>query len=274
MDINTRIPLNNGTSIPLFGFGVWQAEDGKQTYQAVRWALEAGYRHIDTAAIYGNETSVGQAIRESGIPREEIFLTTKLWNGEQRKHRQMAAFEESLQRLGLDYVDLYLIHWPVAEAYVESWKVMEKIYKSGKARAIGVSNFKKHHLETLLKEVEIVPAADQMEFNPLMQDEEGLAFCQEKGIAYEAWSPLGVGTLVGNTQAASIGAKYGKTGPQAILRWILQRGIVVFPKSVHKERIVENADVFDFELSAQDMAAFDAMNRHQRSGADPDTFTF
>lgn len=274
MDIKTRIALNNGTSIPQFGFGVWQAEDGNQTYQAVRWALEAGYRHIDTAAIYGNEASVGQAIRESGIPREDIFLTTKLWNAEQRKHRQLAAFEESLQRLGQEYVDLYLIHWPVAEAYLQSWKVLEKIYKSGRAKAIGVSNFKKHHLEALLKEAEIVPAADQMEFNPLMQDEEGLAFCREKGIVYEAWSPLGVGALVGSAGAADIAAKYGKTGPQAILRWILQKGIVVFPKSVHRERIYENADIFDFELSPEDMAAFDAMNRHQRSGADPDAFTF
>ncbi len=274
MDIRTRIPLNNGTSIPLLGFGVWQAKDGEETRRAVTWALETGYRHIDTAAAYGNEHSVGQAMRDSGIPREEIFLTTKLWNEDQRRHNQMKAFEDSLKRLGTDYVDLYLIHWPVAGVFVESWKVMEEIYKSGRAKAIGVSNFKIHHLETLLAQAEIVPAADQMEFNPLMQDNDLLAFCREKGIVFEAWSPLGVGSLTNDQTTAAIGSKYGKTGPQAILRWIIQKNIPVFPKSVHKERILQNADIFDFELSPEDMATIDAMNRNQRSGADPDNFHF
>ncbi|MDF2685506.1 MAG: glyoxal reductase [Clostridia bacterium] len=274
MDINSRITLNNRTSIPQFGFGVWQAQNGNEAEQAILWALRAGYRHIDTAAIYGNEESVGKAIRKSGIKREDLFITTKLWNQDMREHKQAQAFEVSLKKLNLDYVDLYLIHWPVAGAFKESWKVMEGIYKSGETKAIGVSNFKKHHMEDLLSDCNVVPAVNQMEFNPLIQDNEILEFCKNKGIAFEAWSPLGSGNLIKNKEIESIGKKYGKTGPQAILRWILQKGIIVFPKSVHEDRIKENADIFNFELSDADMHAFDSMNKNQRSGADPDTFNF
>ena len=274
MNIETRIPMNTGAGIPIFGFGVWQAQEGAEARQAVRWALEAGYRHLDTAAIYGNEQSVGQAMKESGIARSDIFLTTKLWNGEMRAHRQMKAFEESLNKLGCDYVDLYLIHWPVPGVYMESWKVMEEIYQSGRAKAIGVSNFKVRQLKELLGSCKVVPAANQMEFNPLMQDNELLELCRQKGIVFESWSPLGGGGLVNDPSIAAIGAKYGKTGPQAILRWIIQKGIAVFPKSVHQARIKENAAIFDFELSAEDMAAIDGMNKNERTGADPDSFSF
>jgi diketogulonate reductase-like aldo/keto reductase len=274
MDINSRITLNNRTSIPQFGFGVWQAQNGNEAEQAILWALRAGYRHIDTAAIYGNEESVGKAIRKSGIKREDLFITTKLWNQDMREHKQARAFDVSLKKLNLDYVDLYLIHWPVAGAFKESWKVMEGIYKSGETKAIGVSNFKKHHMEDLLSDCNVVPAVNQMEFNPLIQDNEILEFCKNKGIAFEAWSPLGSGNLIKNKEIELIGKIYGKTGPQAILRWILQKGIIVFPKSVHEDRIKENADIFNFELSDADMHAFDSMNKNQRSGADPDTFNF
>lgn len=266
--------LNNATTIPQLGFGVWQAEKGKQAEQAILWALQAGYRHFDTATAYGNEESVGNAIHKSGLKREDLFVTTKLWNQDMRDHKQAEAFKISLEKLNMDYVDLYLIHWPVAGVYKESWKVMEDIYKSGRAKAIGVSNFKKHHMEDLLSDCEIIPAVNQMEFNPLIQDNEILEFCRSKGIAFEAWSPLGCGNLIKDKEIAAIGKKYGKSGPQVILRWILQKGIIVFPKSVHKERIYENADIFDFELTKEDMSLFDSMNKNQRSGADPDTFKF
>ena len=274
ININSRLLLNNATTIPQLGFGVWQAEKGKQAEQAILWALQAGYRHFDTATAYGNEESVGNAIHKSGLKREDLFVTTKLWNQDMRDHKQAEAFKISLEKLNMDYVDLYLIHWPVAGVYKESWKVMEDIYKSGRAKAIGVSNFKKHHMEDLLSDCEIIPAVNQMEFNPLIQDNEILEFCRSKGIAFEAWSPLGCGNLIKDKEIAAIGKKYGKSGPQVILRWILQKGIIVFPKSVHKERIYENADIFDFELTKEDMSLFDSMNKNQRSGADPDTFKF
>lgn len=235
--------------------------------------MEAGYRHIDTAAIYKNEADVGNAIKESGIARKDIFVTTKLWNTDSRAHRQREAFEESLDRLGLDYVDLYLIHWPV-ENFVESWHELEKIYRSGRAKAIGVSNFKVHHLQTLLNSAEITPAVDQMEFSPYMQDNEAVDFCRAHGIAYEAWSPLGAGTLLEEPTLVKLSQKYGKSTAQVILRWVLQRDIIVFPKSNHKERIAENADIFDFEISEEDMKLINSLNCGKRTGSDPDTFNF
>lgn len=274
MDIKTTKRLNNGVEIPVFGLGVFKSANGPETEQAVLWALEAGYRHIDTAAVYGNEESVGNAIKKSGIPRNEIFLTTKLWNEDMRKHRQLKAFEESLSRLQLDYVDLYLIHWPVKNVYLESWAVMEDIYRSGRAKSIGVSNFKVSHMNDLLANSNVVPAVNQMEFNPSMQDYDIYNLCREKGIAFEAWSPLGCGKYTSDSEIGEIGAKYNKTAVQTILRWILQKDMIVFPKSVNRGRIIENADIFDFELSAEDCAKIDAMNRNVRTGADPDTFTF
>ncbi len=275
MDINTKIKLNSGNEIPQFGFGVWQAEDGNEAKQAMLWAFEAGYRHIDTAAIYGNERSVGDAVAECGIPREQLFITTKLWNDDIRSGNTARAFEESLEKLRMDYVDLYLIHWAV-DGFEQAWKDMEKIYRSGRAKAIGLSNFRVHHLQKILDICEVMPAANQMEFNPQMQDNALLDMCREKGIAFEAWSPLGSGKLAPESmrEAAAVGEKYGKSAQQAILRWILQKGIVVFPKSVNKDRIAQNADIFDFELTAADMAIFDAMNENKRVGPDPDNVDF
>ena len=274
LNLKSTITMNNGIKIPRLGFGVYRAAQGDETKNAVLNALEVGYRHIDTASAYGNEESVGEAIKESGLKREEIFLTTKLFNSDMRAHRQMDAFKESLDRLKVDYVDLYLIHWPVPGVYLESWKVLEEIYNKGLAKAIGVSNFLQHHLDDVIAHGSIVPAANQVEFSPLWQDNLLIQYCREKNIAFEAWGPLAAGELIGDRTTGDIGAKYGKTGSQVILRWMLQKNIIVFPKTVHKSRIIENADIFDFELSDEDMAIIDNMNRHRRTGPDPDNFDF
>ncbi len=274
LNLKSTITMNNGIKIPRLGFGVYRAAQGDETNNAVLNALEVGYRHIDTASAYGNEESVGEAIKESGLKREEIFLTTKLFNSDMRAHRQMDAFKESLDRLKVDYVDLYLIHWPVPGVYLESWKVLEEIYNKGLAKAIGVSNFLQHHLDDVIAHGSIVPAANQVEFSPLWQDNLLIQYCREKNIAFEAWGPLAAGELIGDRTTGDIGAKYGKTGSQVILRWMLQKNIIVFPKTVHKSRMIENADIFDFELSDEDMAIIDNMNRHRRTGPDPDNFDF
>ena len=274
LNLKSTITMNNGIKIPRLGFGVYRAAQGDETKNAVLNALEVGYRHIDTASAYGNEESVGEAIKESGLKREEIFLTTKLFNSDMRAHRQMDAFKESLDRLKVDYVDLYLIHWPVPGVYLESWKVLEEIYNKGLAKAIGVSNFLQHHLDDVIAHGSIVPAANQVEFSPLWQDNLLIQYCREKNIAFEDWGPLAAGELIGDRTTGDIGAKYGKTGSQVILRWMLQKNIIVFPKTVHKSRMIENADIFDFELSDEDMAIIDNMNRHRRTGPDPDNFDF
>ena len=274
LNLKSTITMNNGIKIPRLGFGVYRAAQGDETKNAVLNALEVGYRYIDTASAYGNEESVGEAIKESGLKREEIFLTTKLFNSDMRAHRQMDAFKESLDRLKVDYVDLYLIHWPVPGVYLESWKVLEEIYNKGLAKAIGVSNFLQHHLDDVIAHGSIVPAANQVEFSPLWQDNLLIQYCREKNIAFEAWGPLAAGELIGDRTTGDIGAKYGKTGSQVILRWMLQKNIIVFPKTVHKSRMIENADIFDFELSDEDMAIIDNMNRHRRTGPDPDNFDF
>ncbi|MPM35252.1 Glyoxal reductase [bioreactor metagenome] len=272
MDITTKLKMNNGKEIHQFGLGVWRG--GAETKNAVLAALKAGYRHIDTAAVYGNEEQVGEAIRESGIPRDALFITTKVWNEDMRKHTVKAAFELSLKKLGLDYVDLYLIHWPVKDEYIHTYKVLESLYESGKAKAIGVSNFKTHHLQDLLDHTDIVPAVNQMEFNPQMQDNDILKMCTEKGILLEAWSPLGSGACLNDENLKTIGGSHGKSEAQVIIRWLLQKGIVVFPKSVHENRIIENADVFDFTLNDEEMALINGMNKNLRTGPDPDTFNF
>ena len=271
MNIQSKVKLNNSNKMPILALGVWQA--GNQTKQAVLSALEMGYRHIDTAAVYGNEEEVGKAIKESGVPRKEIFITTKLWNEDIRLGKTREALMVSLNKLGLDYIDLYLIHWP-ANGYVDAYLEMEKLVREGYIKNIGVSNFKKHHLENLLSQVHVIPAVNQIEFNPRMQDEEIYKFCQNKGIVLEAWSPLGSGTYLKIPEIQTLAERYHKTSAQIILRWLVQKGIVILPKSVHEERIIENAQIFDFELKNEDMYIVDTLNQNLRTGPDPDDFHF
>ncbi|MDR3052162.1 MAG: aldo/keto reductase [Oscillospiraceae bacterium] len=277
MNIHTVTPLNNGVQIPMLGLGVFQSKDGEETANAVAWALKAGYRHLDTAAVYGNEASVGEGIRRSGIPRNQIFITTKLWNEDQRRGRQRQAFEDSLEKLGVSTVDLYLIHWPVAGKYNESWKVLEQIYADGLARAIGVSNFHRSHLDDLLTVAKVTPAVNQVECHPRLTQEPLRAYCKQLGIAFEAWSPLGgggAGNLTSNPTLLEIGLRHNKSAAQVMIRWELQHGIITIPKSVHKERIEANADVFGFELNPSEMKRIDGLNQDLRSGPDPDHFDF
>lgn len=275
MAIQSTIMLNNGTVIPQVGLGVFQTPDGETTANAVETALATGYRHIDTAMIYGNEASVGEGIRRSGVPRGDIFLTTKLWNDDIRARRTKEAFQESLDRLGVDYVDLYLIHWPV-DGWHEAWDAMQEIYASGRAKAIGVSNFQKHHIDELLAGSDVKPAVDQIESSPQFTNQQLIDDLTGLGIATEAWSPLGGtgGNLLSDPELARIGAEYGKSAAQVVIRWHIQRGIVVLPKSTHAERIRQNFDVFDFELSDADMKAINALETGRRNGADPDNFDF
>lgn len=272
-DINDRVDLNNGTRMPWLGLGVFQMSDD-EARQACLHALGAGYRSLDTAAVYRNEAGVGQALRETDIPREDLFVTTKLWNDDQRANRALDAFGESLDRLGTDYVDLYLVHWPVREHIVGTWKEMEKIYASGRAKAIGVSNFLPHHLENLLAGAEVVPAVNQVEFHPYLVQPELLRFCKEHGIVVEAWSPLMQGAVAREETFSALAEKYGKTPAQIVLRWDLQHGVVTIPKSVRSARIQENAGIFDFELSDADMRTLDELDQTRRLGPDPDTFSF
>jgi len=273
-DIKDTAVLNNGLKMPWLGFGVFKMSDGQEVEQAVRHALEVGYRSIDTAAAYRNEGGVGKAIRESGIPREDIFLTTKLWNQDQRQKRTVEAFEESLERLGTDYVDLYLIHWPVKGCYRETWKAMEEIYQSGRAKSVGVSNFLVHHLEDIMADGHVVPAVNQIEFHPFLIQPKLLTFCQEHKIQVEAWSPLMQGQIVNEPSVRKVAEKHNKTPAQIALRWDLQHEVVTIPKSVRPGRIAENAELFDFELSQEDMNALDALDEGRRIGPDPDNFNF
>ncbi len=266
--------LNNGLKMPWLGFGVFQINDGQEVEDAVKNALETDYRSIDTATVYGNERGVGKAIRESGIPREDIFLTTKVWNDDQREKRTLTAFEESLERLETDYVDLYLVHWPVKGCYQETWQAMEEIYQSGRAKAIGVSNFMVHHLEDILGDSQIVPSVNQVEFHPYLVQPELLSFCQNHQIQVEAWSPLMQGQIVTEQVVQKLAKKYHKTPAQIALRWNLQHEVVTIPKSIHANRIAENAQIFDFELSEADMKVLDALDEGKRVGPDPDNFNF
>ncbi len=278
MTVNVpNVTLNNGVSMPQLGLGVWQVPDDQAT-AAVLSALNSGYRSIDTAAIYGNEAGVGQAVAqflaESGVDRSELFITTKLWNAEQGYEKTLAAFDESLNKLGLDYVDLYLIHWPEPnhDLYADTWRAFEEIYASGKAKAIGVSNFEQDHLQKLIDLGGTVPAINQIELHPNLQQRELRAFGKAHGIHTEAWSPLAQGNLLEDAALAEIAAAHGKSPAQVIIRWHLQTGNVVIPKSVTPERIAANIDVFDFELSDAEMAVVDALDKAGRVGPHPNDF--
>ncbi|MFH8938853.1 aldo/keto reductase [Streptomyces griseosporeus] len=266
------VTLNNGVEIPQLGFGVFQVPDAETT-AAVTAALQAGYRSVDTAAIYGNESGVGAALAASGLPREDLFVTTKLWNADQGYDATLRAFDDSLARLGLDHVDLYLIHWPAPgrDLYRESWKAIERLVADGRVRAAGVSNFQPAHLRRLLDGASLVPAVNQIELHPGLQQAELRALHAELGIATEAWSPLAQGAVLGDDAITAIAGRHGKSPAQVVLRWHVQLGTVVIPKSVTPARIRENIDVFDFSLSEEEMAAIAALDRDLRTGPHPDT---
>ena len=274
MDITSTTKLNNGVEMPWLGLGVFRSEEGTEVENAVLAALSNGYRSIDTAAIYHNEKGVGKAIKASGIQREEIFLTTKVWNSDQGYQSTFEAFNQSIEKLETDYIDLYLIHWPKGKKSVDTWKAMEELYKRGKIRAIGVSNFLVHHLEDFLPECNISPMVNQVEFHPELIQPDLLEYCKKKGIQMEAWSPIMKGRVNTIPVIKGLANKYKKTPVQVVLRWDIQKGIVTIPKSVTPERIISNADVFDFELSAEDMDKINQLDQNKRIGFHPDSIPF
>lgn len=266
--------LHNGVKMPWFGLGVFKVKEGSEVVESVKAAIKNGYKSIDTAAVYQNEEGVGQAIKEAGVPREELFITTKVWNADQGYESTLKAFETSMEKLGLEYLDLYLIHWPVAGKYNDTWKALEKLYKDGRVRAIGVSNFHIHHLKDLLENAEIKPMVNQVEYHPHLAQTELLEYCKAEGIQMEAWSPLKQGELLSEPTITEIAEKHSKSPAQVILRWDLQNGVVTIPKSIKEHRIIENADIFDFELSKEDMDRLNSLNKNERVGPDPDNFDF
>lgn len=273
-DIQGTVSLHNGVAMPYLGLGVWKSSNGEEVVNAVKWALDAGYRHIDTAMIYRNEAGVGQAIRESAVPREEIFVTSKVWNSDQGYDSTLAAFDASLERLGFEYLDLYLIHWPVKGKYKDTWRALEKLYADGRVKAIGVSNFLRNHLDDLLPSAKIVPMVNQLEFHPWLVQQDLLDFCNQNQIRYEAWSPLMQGKVFELDEFKTLAAKYDRSIAQIVLRWNLQKGVITIPKSSNPKRIVENGQLFDFVLSDADVALIDGLDQGRRVGPDPNTFDF
>ena len=274
LSLDSTVLLHNDIAIPQVGLGVFKVSDGDDVEAAIATALDVGYRHIDTAAIYRNEDGVGRAIAASDIPRSDIFVTTKLWNSNQGYDSALAAIDESLTKLGLDYVDLYLVHWPKPEHTRDTWRAMEEIKASGKARAIGVSNFLPEHLDQLLETATVTPSINQIEFHPHLQSPNVVDYCDENGIVVEAWSPLKAGQIIDDAELTTIAGSHGVTVAQVVLRWMLQRGIVAIPKSVTPSRIASNADLYGFELSDTEMATINAMDRNDRVGPDPANFDF
>lgn len=266
--------LHNGVKMPWFGLGVFKVKEGEEVVSSVKAAIKNGYISIDTAAVYKNEEGVGQAIKESGVAREDLFITTKVWNADQGYDSTLQAFETSLGKLGLDYIDLYLIHWPVKGKYNDTWKALEKLYRDGRVRAIGVSNFHVHHLEDLLSHAEIKPMVNQIEYHPHLTQKEVYDFCKKEGIQLEAWSPLKQGVLLKDPTINEIAEKHNKSAAQIILRWDLQNEVVTIPKSTNENRIIENADIFDFELTPEEMQRLNDLNKNDRIGSDPDNFNF
>jgi len=277
-NLQDTVTLHNGAKMPGFGLGVFKVEEGPELVNAIKVAIKHGYRSIDTAAIYGNEEGVGQGIRqglkEAGISRENVFVTSKVWNSDLGYEATIAAYETSLKKLGLDYLDLYLIHWPVEGKYKEAWRALETLYKEGKVKAIGVSNFQVHHLKDLMEDAEIKPVINQVEYHPRLTQKELQAFCEKHHIQLEAWSPLMQGELLDNEVLTEIANKHNKSVAQVILRWDVQNGIITIPKSTKEHRIVENASIFDFELNKEEMERIDELNQNHRVGPDPDNFDF
>lgn len=270
--------LSNGVKMPWLGLGVFKVEEGSELVNAVKTAIQHGYRSVDTAAIYANESGVGQGIREgiqaTGITREDLFITSKVWNSDLGYDSTLKAYEASLQKLGLEYLDLYLIHWPVQGKYKDAWRALETLYKEGRVKAIGVSNFQIHHLEDLLKDAEIKPMINQVEYHPMLTQKELHAYCKQQDIQLEAWSPLMQGQLLDNPVLQEIADNHRKSIAQIILRWDLQNEVITIPKSIKENRIVENASVFDFELTPAEMQQIDNLNQNRRVGPDPDNFDF
>jgi len=269
LNLQSKLKLNSGVEIPVLGLGVWQSPPGKGTRDAVGYALESGYRLLDTARIYGNEGDVGDAIRESGLPRDKVFVTTKLWNSDQGYSSAMKACEESLRRLNLTYLDLYLVHWPVEGLRKETWRAMAALVKQGKCRAVGVSNYTIRHLQELLENADLVPAVNQVEFHPFLYQKELLEFCHLKGVQLEAYSPLTRGERLNQAEVVAVAARHGRSPAQVLIRWGLQHSLVLIPKSVKRERIVENSRVFDFDLSPEEMRSLDSLNEDFRTCWDP-----
>jgi|APTNR8051073442_1049403.scaffolds.fasta_scaffold30642_1 diketogulonate reductase-like aldo/keto reductase len=264
-----EIKLNSGTSIPQVGFGLWKVQDEDECKTSIENAIESGYRHFDSAQIYGNEKFLGEVLDASDISRDEVFITTKLWNENQADEVSLSSFEKSLENLKTDYVDLFLIHFPVSETRELAWKTLEKIFESGKAKAVGVSNYTISHLEKLLANCEIVPAVNQVELHVFLQQRELREYCDEKGIIIEAYSPLAHGNGLDNAELIDIGDQYEKSSAQVMLRWCVQNNLVVLPKSVTKERISSNIDIYDFELSASDLDRIEKLEKNFRTCWDP-----
>lgn len=274
-DISEKhVILNNNVKMPIFGLGVWQMNDGKEVENSVRYALEIGYRSIDTAALYGNEKGVGNAVISSGIKRDDIFITTKVWNSDQGFDKTLKAFSESMKKLQTDYVDLYLIHWPIAEKLQSTWKALEKLYDEKLVKAIGVSNFAINHLKELFKVSNTIPTINQFEYHPYLTQPELVKFCNENKIVVEAWAPIMKGKVNDISEVKKLSEKYNKTPAQIVLRWNLQKGIVSIPKSSRKERIFENAQIFDFNLLPEDIKILDSLNKNYRLGPDPNEIDF
>lgn len=276
MDINSTVGFNNGVEIPRLGLGVFKSQPGEETETAVRWALEAGYRHIDTAAFYRNEADVGRAVNAGIVPRDEVFVTSKLWPDDFGYDAALRAFDTTLRELRFPVLDLYMLHWPRAGMVADSWKALETVYKEGRVRAIGVSNFEPHHLDELMESAEVPPVINQVELSPYLPQKAVREYCREHGIVVEAWSPLSKGAVLNDPVINEIARRHGKTAVQVTVRWHLQQDIVVIPKSVKRERIVANADVFDFTLSDSEMAEIDKLDRGEdgRTGPHPDTIDF
>jgi len=265
LTLDSRAVLNNGVEIPLLGVGVYQSPPGQTTENAVRYALMIGYRLIDTAQLYGNEEDVGRALRKSGVSRDDVFIITKVWNSDQGYESTLQACNKSLQKLGLSYLDLYLIHWPVHGMSEETWKAMVRLLQEQKTRAIGVSNYDIDDLSQLMQSSDVLPAVDQVEFHPFLYQERLLRFCEKNGIQMEAYSPLTRGMRISHPTIVAVANKYRKTPAQVLIRWSLQHGLVVIPKSVHEERILENSKVFDFELEPEDMEHLNSLNENLRT---------